>query len=64
MKTPRVITHAQLQSRILRKTRWAFAVYFATGVLPPLPTSGMLFQTSSSSITEKTLFVSHQSHHR
>ncbi len=64
MKTPRVITRAQLQSRILRKTRWAFAVYFATGVLPPLPTSGLHLQTSSATITPNTLFVSHQTQHR
>ena len=64
MKTPRVMTKAQLQARILRKTRWAFAVYFATGVLPPLPTSGLLLQTSSATITPNTLFFSHQTHHR
>ena len=64
MTSPRVITKAQLQARILRKTRWAFAVYFATGILPPLPTSGMRLQTSSSTISSKTLYVSHQTHHR
>lgn len=64
MKAPRVLTKAQLQARILRKTRWAFAVYFATGVLPPLPTIGYRLQTSSSTITPNTLFASHQTHHR
>ena len=64
MKTPRVITRAEQRARLLRKTRWAFAVYFATGVLPPLPTSGMRFQTSSSTISSRTLFVCQQTHHR
>lgn len=64
MKTPRVISRAEQQARLLRKTRWAFAVYFATGILPPIPTTGHRLQTSSSTITPNTLFVSHQTHHR
>lgn len=64
MKTPRVISRSQQRARLLRKTRWAFAVYFATGVLPPLPTIGYRLQTSSATITPNTLFASHQTHHR
>lgn len=64
MKTPRVISRSQQRALLLRKTRWAFAVYFATGVLPPLPTIGYRLQTSSATITPNTLFSSHQTHHR
>lgn len=60
----KILTRAQQQARLQRKVRFAFAVYFATGVLPPLPTLGLLFQTSSSTITPKTLFVCHQTRHR
>lgn len=64
MSSPRIYTREQQLARLARKTRWAFAVYFATGVLPPLPTLGLLFQTSSATITPKTLFVCHQTRHR
>lgn len=64
MTSPRVISREQQRARLLRKTRWAFAVYFATGVLPPLPTIGYRLQTSSATLTPNTLFASHQTHHR
>jgi len=59
----RVITRQQQLAMLARKQRHILAVYFYTGVLlapPHLPH----LQTSSSTITRNTLFVSHQKGHR
>lgn len=55
----KILTRKQQLARLARKHRFAAAVYFATGVFPPLP-SLPRFQTSSATITPSTIFVSHQ----
>jgi hypothetical protein len=63
MPSIKIITRAEQLAFLARKRRWQLAVYFSTGIMlpsPPIPH----FQTSSSTITSKTLFVCQQSHHR
>ena len=55
----RILTRQQQLAIISRKQRHILAVYFATGIMLPLP-SLPHFQTSSATITRNTLFVSHQ----
>lgn len=61
--SPKVWSKAQFEARQRRHQRRLLAVYFATGMLLPEFTKYRL-QTSSATITEKTLFVSHQSKQR
>ena len=63
MSELRVITRKQQLSFLAKKQRWAQAVYFFSGVVlapPSLPH----YQTSSSTITDSTLFVCHQTRKR
>jgi hypothetical protein len=55
----KITSKKQQLARLARKHRFAAAVYFATGIFPPLPTLPR-FQTSSATITPSTIFVSHQ----
>lgn len=56
---PKILTREQYLARLARKQRHILAVYFATGILLPLPRSYHL-QASSATITSRTLFVSQQ----
>lgn len=59
----KIITKAQVEAKRLRHAQHTKVVYFFTGeLLPPFPT--LHFQTSSLTITRRTLFVCQQSHHR
>lgn len=56
---PKILTREQQLAAIARKQRHILAVYFATGILLPLPRSHHL-QVSTTTITSRTLFVSQQ----
>lgn len=56
---PKILTREQQLAILARKQRHILAVYFATGIMLP-PPRPLHFQASSSTITPRTLFVSHQ----
>lgn len=64
MKThPKVVSKAELFSFRAKLQRHQLIVYFFTGVLPRDHSPDYTLQVSSSTITEKTLFISHQKAH-
>jgi hypothetical protein len=56
----KILTRAAWEAKARRYQQHAKIVYFFSGVsLPPFPSYGHL-QTSSATITSKTLFICHQ----
>lgn len=60
----KVVSKAELAAFRAKLHRRQLIVYFYTGVLPRDHSSDYAHQTSSATITEKTLFVCQQTTHR